>query len=1320
MTKRVVYTIGGSVQSGDGVYITRRADKQLLQLCQDSQFAYVLAHRQCGKSSLMHRTAEELIRSGVRAVRIDLSGIGTKGGSNQSSIEEDSNQLLIDQWYFSLLTEIEDELSLTTDVVEWWQQHAELFPTDRLVRFFREVVLREINSSTVIFLDEIDTTLEFNFRGDFFAALRYLYQDRARHPELNRLSFVLIGVAIPSELINDPQRTPFNIGQGIDLTDFTFEEALPLADGLGLPTRKSHQVLHWVLDWTGGHPFLTQGLCQALVNSDRNDWSKTDVDAVVHETFLGAAGDRNPHLQFIRRFLLERTPDVTAALTTYQQIRNGWQPVFDEEQSSVKSHLKLSGIVRRDEGRLKVRNRIYRHVFNNRWINENLPLDDQIRKLRRKFLIAAGVIAVILPTPFAVWAEIQRRDARSQKNIAEQNAIRAKENEDEARRQTEIADRNQRKAQQETRRATVSERNALEQTRIAQVERYNAQEQAFIANQQRQEADKQRDAANREKQTVETQRQEAELREMAARALNLLSSQNPTDGLVQAIATIQRNLSYLGDQKILQPVQHSLFTSIDTARKRNTFHSSESVYAVAIHPSGRLIANLDHCGFIELWNSQGERLYRGSGLVECTDASFNLNRTDTTTETCWNTIENGMDLGRQCSTEESSQTEISSSPIIGSIVFSQDEQLMVYSSGNNAEIWQFQGNSLAPYKTLIGHGKQVSAIAISADGQLIATGSFDKTIRLWDRQGNLIGHPLQGHEAEVTIVAISPDGHLITSGGVDGTIRLWDKQGNPIGEPFGGHEGIVTSVAFNPYGQYSQEQINDEQFDYDNQIVSGGTDGSIRLWNLKGESIGQPLQGHSGTVTTVMFSPDRRTIISAGVDKTIRLWDRLGYSIGQPLTNTSVVTALALSADGKTLVSGSLDTTIHLWDLQGRQMVLSHRDEGSVDSVSISAEGQTVLGSSGDDKEAAIRLWQLQDNQVTSRSLNTARWSNPTLLIPSPLDIFQSIRPRCLLVGSLSICPPDPPLTVLSSNGQFVITVNGKNVIVGDLGYRPIRRIAEITPESSKVRDNITHLVVSNDNQILGIVSGDKTLHLVDISNPSNATLLVSFDVPSGNKIDTLALSADKRTLAISSKEDPDEGNSNDDRDELKYFLDLFDLSISPPIQFRSIPIDKLVNSLAISSDGQTIAGASGTSIHLWNRQGETIGQPFQRHEQSISSVAISADGQTIVSGSADQTVRVWNREGSEIVPSLRGHRAPVMSVAISADGKTVVSGSEDRTVRLWQIGNWQDWLQVGCNRLHYHPVFQHPENSFDPAVTQEARKACEQLVWHRMNFGSR
>jgi CHASE2 domain-containing sensor protein len=360
VARESLYTVGGTVQAGKhGIYLVRQADAELLMLCQSGSFAYVLTSRQMGKSSLKIRTVEHLKQEGTRTVLIELDSIGTG--------------LTAEQWYLGLLTVIEDQLGLETDGFQWWQANAHLGFTQRLTKFFREVLLEEVDAPVVIFVDEIDTTLSLDFTDDFFVAIRFCYGERAQDSAFDRLTFVLIGVATPSDLIQDTRRTPFNIGQRVNLTDFTFEQARQLSEGFDLPSIEAEQVLRWVFKWTNGHPYLTQRLCQALALKRRAHWTEDGVDDVAKAIFGARHDQQDDHLNFIRDMLIKRTPNLYKGLATYQAIYHGKKKIQDEEQSLIKSHLKLSGIVCRHDDCLKVRNLIYKQIFDDQWIREYLP-----------------------------------------------------------------------------------------------------------------------------------------------------------------------------------------------------------------------------------------------------------------------------------------------------------------------------------------------------------------------------------------------------------------------------------------------------------------------------------------------------------------------------------------------------------------------------------------------------------------------------------------------------------------------------------------------------------------------------------------------------------------------------------------------------------------------------------------------------------------------------------------------------------------------------------------------------------------------------------
>lgn len=142
------YTVGGPVQAGSGVYVPRKADGELLALCREGKFAYVLTARQMGKSSLMVRTAQQLTEDGIVTAIVDLQASG--------------KLVSVEQWYLNFLASLEEALEeqdveLETNVRRWWQQNSDLGPSKRFSLFVEKVLLAEVSERIVIFVDEIDT-----------------------------------------------------------------------------------------------------------------------------------------------------------------------------------------------------------------------------------------------------------------------------------------------------------------------------------------------------------------------------------------------------------------------------------------------------------------------------------------------------------------------------------------------------------------------------------------------------------------------------------------------------------------------------------------------------------------------------------------------------------------------------------------------------------------------------------------------------------------------------------------------------------------------------------------------------------------------------------------------------------------------------------------------------------------------------------------------------------------------------------------------------------------------------------------------------------
>jgi hypothetical protein len=378
------FQAGGTLAPDAPSYVERAADRELFEKVSAGELCYVLTPRQMGKSSLMARTALRLRRGGVQTAAIDLSAIGGQRG-----------EMSPEQWYYGFAYRLLTDLKLAFDLAGWWETHRLLPPVNRMMELFAEAVLARIDGRVVVFVDEIDTTIGLPFSDDFFAAIRACYNTRATAPAYRRLSFVLLGVASPTDLIKDVERTPFNVGRRIELADFGFEEARGLATGLHTDPACGEALLRRILHWTDGHPYLTQKLCAALGRFEIATAAEADVavDATVTREFLAAGKTRSEeHLRSIHARLAEAPRYRRAMLKAYACIRRG-KRVADRPQSAVLSTLKLSGLVKTDdEGYLVVRNRIYGVVFDARWVQKSMPADWN----RRVAVAAVVVLAVIL------------------------------------------------------------------------------------------------------------------------------------------------------------------------------------------------------------------------------------------------------------------------------------------------------------------------------------------------------------------------------------------------------------------------------------------------------------------------------------------------------------------------------------------------------------------------------------------------------------------------------------------------------------------------------------------------------------------------------------------------------------------------------------------------------------------------------------------------------------------------------------------------------------------------------------------------------------
>ncbi|MDJ0798902.1 MAG: AAA-like domain-containing protein [Calothrix sp. MO_167.B12] len=396
------YRFSGSLPENASTYVTREADKELYESLTAGKFCYVLNSRQSGKSSIRVRTMGQLRDAGVECAAIDLSAGGVQN-------------VTIQQWYVDLIDNLIESFDLDVDLAEWWGENQLHSEVTRFRKFIEEVLLVEVKANIVIFIDEIDSVLSLNFpTDDFFALIRACYNQRVDNSEFNRLTFCLLGVASPSNLIEDKQRTPFNIGKAISLVGFQLHEVEPLRRGLEGKFSESPGVMAEILTWTGGQPFLTQKLCQFMLDESEKEKPRTVAEVVKSRVIESWESQDEPeHLRTIRSRIFRNDERAGYLLELYQQI---WcaeveppkltlkRETLEPHQSSLESEnfgslkkaelgeshisqisseitaddtveqseLLLSGLVARRDGKLRVYNKIYREVFNLSWVENEL------------------------------------------------------------------------------------------------------------------------------------------------------------------------------------------------------------------------------------------------------------------------------------------------------------------------------------------------------------------------------------------------------------------------------------------------------------------------------------------------------------------------------------------------------------------------------------------------------------------------------------------------------------------------------------------------------------------------------------------------------------------------------------------------------------------------------------------------------------------------------------------------------------------------------------------------------------------------------------
>ncbi len=280
------------------------------------------------------------------------------------------------------------------------------------------------------------------------------------------------------------------------------------------------------------------------------------------------------------------------------------------------------------------------------------------------------------------------------------------------------------------------------------------------------------------------------------------------------------------------------------------------------------------------------------------------------------------------------------------------------------------------FRTLERHQGFVTSLAFDPLGEMLASGSHDKTVKLWEVSSGKLLRTFEGHKTWVSTVAFDPEGEMLASGSHDGTVKLWEKGSGKLLRTLEGHKSYVLNVAFDPQG---------------GTLASGSVDKAVKLWRAGSGKLLRTLEGHKGYTLSVAFDPLGGTLASGSLDETVKLWEvRSGKLLRTLESDKSMVWSVAFDPLGGTLASGSVDRRVKLWEVRsGKLLRTLEGHTAHVHIVAFSPNGRLLASKSADN---TIRLWNCETWEtvavIPEPSMGKHGWGHPALAFHPTLPLL--------------------------------------------------------------------------------------------------------------------------------------------------------------------------------------------------------------------------------------------------------------------------------------------------------------------------------------------
>lgn len=563
---------------------------------------------------------------------------------------------------------------------------------------------------------------------------------------------------------------------------------------------------------------------------------------------------------------------------------------------------------------------------------------------------------------------------------------------------------------------------------------------------------------------------------------------------------------------------------------------------------------------------------------------------------------------------------------------------------------------------LQAHNTVVQSVSFSPDGTMLASASFDKTVKLWNQDGTL-KYTLPHDDLVYSVTFISND--MIATGDNSGKVTFWNPtNGKQIGKPFKPHQKTVCDLKFNKQG---------------NILATASVDGTVKLWKLTPKLQQNPIiLQHNSSVNSVSFSPDGQMIATASQNKIVRFW-KLN---GTPLSNLTIkgesgFTSVSFSPDQKTnkktIATANLDGQVQLWEQNEKETKKIETLSGHtsrVKSVSFNKKGDILASASGD---TTVRLWQVKLPLVTrlqadsqkvfyvsfspdGQKFASAGQDNAIQIWDKNGKWQQSLIGHTQQVNSVEFSPQNGDKIASSSRDDTVKlwTWQGKQ-------YQLEKTISRQSPLESSSSVSFNPII---SNPLLALADSKGSVKILGIDGSKKNEFLAH-----KREIWTVIFSPNGDYLATASED---------------YRAKLWDLKGKQKATLEGH--DAAVQDITFHPQRNLIATASeDKNVKLWNLNGQLL-KNITGHSDQVTSVRFSPDGNTIATASDDRTIKLWNLDGT-LITTLKGHSGAVNTINFNpTNSKILISGSSDGTIIIWrELENLtlEGLLERGCKHLH-------------------------------------